>query len=262
MIRVSLRHLVTPSLILRSPVLTSPRHLLFILATCYSLLATAQEERSLTRDGNRLFNKGKYPDAEAAYKKALEKNSAFPEAMFNLGDAMYQQERYDDAISQYELAAKTFTDPKLKGQSYHNTGNCQLRKKEYEKAVEAYKQALKINPADKDTKYNLAYANEKLREKQKQDQQNKNDKNKKDNKDQQKKDQKDKDKKDDKGQKDKDQQGQEDKDKPKKYGEQPKLTKEQAEKLLEALKAEEQKAQEKMQKKNAKPVDAKVEKDW
>jgi tetratricopeptide (TPR) repeat protein len=243
--------------------------LLFCLII-FSLSINAQEERGLTRDGNKLFNKQKYADAEAAYKKALEKKNNFPEAIFNLGDAMYKQERYDDAIAQYELAAKTLTDPKLKAQVYHNNGNCQLEKKEWEKAVDAYKQALKLNPNDKDTRYNLAYANEKLREKQKQDQQNKNNKNdkkdnkdqKKDQKDQDKKDDKGNDKKDDKGQKDKDKEGQGDKDKQKKQGEQPKLSKEQAEKLLEALKAEEQKAQDKMQKKTAKPVDVKVEKDW
>lgn len=232
---------------------------------------SAQEERGLTRDGNKLFAKGKYPDAEAAYKKALEKKNNFPEAIFNLGDAIYKQKRYDDAIAQFELAAKTFKDPKQKAQAYHNLGNAQLDKEEYEKAVDAYKQALKLNPADRDTRYNLAYANAKLRKEQQQNQQNKNNKNNKDNKDQNKdnkdqdkKDQQgkgDKDKKDNKDQKDKDQQGKGDKDQ-KKPGEQPKLTKEQAEKLLEALKAEEQKAQDKMQKKAAKPADVQIEKDW
>lgn len=233
----------------------------------------AQEERSLTRDGNKLFTKGKYPDAEAAYKKALEKKNNFPEAVFNLGDAIYKQKRYDDAIAQFELAAKTFKDPKQKAQAYHNLGNAQLDKEEYEKAVDAYKQALKLNPEDRDTRYNLAYANAKLRQQQQQNQQNKNNKNNKDNKDQNKdnkdQDQKDqqgkgdKDKKDNKDQKDKDQQGKGDKDKPQpKPGQEPKLSKEQAEKLLEALKAEEQKTQDKMQKKTAKPVDVQIEKDW
>lgn len=248
---------------------------------CIGLLAllvlpvSAQEERSLTRDGNKLFAKGKYADAEAAYKKALEKQANFPEAVFNLGDAIYKQKRYDDAIAQFEQAAKTFKDPKQKAQAWHNLGNCQLEKEEYEKAVDAYKQALKLNPQDRDTRYNLAYANAKLRKQQQENQQKKNDKNKdkkdnkdqnKDQKDQDKKDQKDKsdkDKKDDKGQKDKDQQGKGDKDKPQpKPGQEPKLSKEQAEKLLEALKAEEQKAQDKMQKKAAKPVEVQIEKDW
>lgn len=247
------------------------RFLCIVLLALAAFSTFAQEERSLTRDGNKLFTKGKYADAEAAYKKALEKKNNFPEAVFNLGDAIYKQKRYDDAIVQFELAAKTFKDPKQKAQAWHNLGNAQLDKEEYEKAVDAYKQALKLNPEDRDTRYNLAYANAKLRQQQQQNQQNKknNKDNKdqnKDNKDQDKKDQQgqgDKDKKDNKHQKDKDQQGKGDKDKPQpKPGQEPKLSKEQAEKLLEALKAEEQKAQDKMQKKAAKPVEVQIEKDW
>ncbi len=247
------------------------RFICVMLFALVALSASAQEERGLTRDGNKLFTKGKYADAEAAYKKALEKKNNFPEAVFNLGDAIYKQKRYDDAIAQFEQFAKTAKDPKQKAQAYHNLGNAQLDKEEYQKAVDAYKQALKLNPEDRDTRYNMAYANVKLRQQQQQNQQNKN--NKKDNKDQNKdkkdqdkKDQQnkgDKDKKDNKDQKDKDQQGKGDKDKPQpKPGQEPKLTKEQAEKLLEALKAEEQKAQDKMQKKAAKPVEVQIEKDW
>jgi Ca-activated chloride channel family protein len=152
------------------------------------------------------------------------------------------------------MASKLLTDTGLKARSLHNLGNCSMEKKEYEDAVKAYKQALRLNPADKDTKYNLAYANAKLKDKQ----QNKPDQNKqnKDNKqDQDKKDQQNKD------QQKKDQQGKDDKgdQKDKKGGG---MSKEQTEKLLQALKAEEQKTQEKMQKKMVKPQDVKLEKDW
>jgi Ca-activated chloride channel family protein len=214
----------------------------------------SQEERSLTREGNKLFDKQKYPDAEASYKKALEKKSNFPEAIFNLGDAMYKQGRYDDAAKQFELAAKFLTDTIKKAESYHNMGNCSLEKKEWEDAVKAYKLALRLNPRDRDTKYNLAYANAKLKDNNQN--QKKNNKQNKDNKD----DKKDQDKK---NQQDNDKQGGNDKQdqKPKKSNGK-ELTKEQAEKLLEALKAEEQKTQEKMQKKTARPQDVKNEKDW
>jgi tetratricopeptide (TPR) repeat protein len=227
--------------------------LLLRIALVYCLLSnvyclSAQEERGLTREGNKYFDKQKYSDAEASYKKALEKKNNFPEAIFNLGDAMYQQGRYDDAAKQFQLAAKMLTDTMLKARSFHNLGNCSMEKKEYEEAVKAYKQALKLNPSDKDTKYNLAYANAKLKDKQQ---------NKPDNKDQKKNDQDKKDQKDKDGKGDKDKQDQ----KPKK-GSGKELSKEQAEKLLEALKAEEQKTQEKMQKKMAKPQEVKVEKDW
>jgi Ca-activated chloride channel family protein len=206
---------------------------------------SAQEERSLAREGNKYFDKQKYADAEASYKKAIEKKSNFPEAIFNLGDAMYKQGRYDDAAKQFEMAAKLLTDTALKARSYHNLGNCSMEKKEYEDAIKAYKQALRLNPSDRDTKYNLAYANAKLKDKQ----QNKPDQKKQD------QDKKDKQKKD---QQNKDEKG----DQKEKKGTGKELSKEQAEKLLEALKAEEQKTQEKMQKKTVKPQDAKLEKDW
>jgi Ca-activated chloride channel family protein len=231
---------------------------LFCLLSVVSSLS-AQEERSLTREGNKYFDKQKYSDAEASYKKALEKKNNFPEAIFNLGDAMYKQGRYDDAAKQFQLAAKMLPDSLLKARSYHNLGNCSLEKKEYEDAVKAYKQALKLNPADKDTKYNLAYANAKLKDKQ-QNKQDKKDQNKQNQDDKKDQDKNDKDKKDKKDQGDKDGKG--DKDQKPKHGSGKEMTKEQAEKLLEALKAEEQKTQEKMQKKGAKPQDAKLDKDW
>ena len=233
-------------------------HMIYRLAALSWLLIIglglyAQEERGLAREGNKYFDKQKYADAEASFKKALEKKSNFPEAMFNLGDALYKQGRYDEAAKQFELAAKLLADTGLKARCFHNMGNCSMEKKEYEDAVKAYKQALKFNPKDQDTKYNLAYANAKLKDKQqnKQDQKkdNKQDQNKKDeqNKDKKKQDQRGK---DDKGeQKDKKETG---------NG----LTKEQAEKLLQAVKAEEQKTQEKMQKKMTKPQDVKLDKDW
>ena len=243
--------------------------LISLLSSHYSLLY-AQEERGLTRDGNKLFDKQKYADAEAAYKKALEKKNNFPEAIFNLGDAEYKQERYEDAAKQFELAAKFLTDTSKKARAFHNLGNCHLEKKEWEEAAKAYKDALKYNPADKDTKYNLAYANAMQRKdqqnqqnKQNQKQQNqdkKDDKKDKDKKD--KGDQKDQDKPGDKDKKDKDGEGDKQKDKGEQKRQKGAISKEQAEKLLQALKAEEQKTQEKMQKKTAKPVDAKVEKDW
>jgi len=211
---------------------------------------SAQEERSLTREGNKYFEKQKYADAEASYKKALEKKDSFPEAVFNLGDAMYKQARYEDAAKQFDKAAKLLKDTALKARSYHNMGNCSMEKQEYEEAIKSYKQALKLNPNDKDTKYNLAYANAKLKDKQ----QNK--------QDQKKQNQQNKDDKKDPNKKDGDGDGKGDKDPKPKKSSGKELTKEQAEKLLKDLKAEEQKTQERMQKKTAKPQDVKVEKDW
>lgn len=241
--------------------------LLSMLILFFALSLQAQEERGLTRAGNKSFDKGNYADAEANYKKALEKKNNFPEAIFNLGDAIYKQNRNEDAAKQFLLASKTLTDPKQKAQAFHNLGNAYLQDKKYEEAVNAYKQGLKLNPNDRDSKYNLAYANAKLKEKN-QNQNNKNDQNK-DNKQDQKDKQDNKDQKQDDQKKDgqdkKDDQGKgdnKDNKEQQQQGQQPKLSKEAAEKLLQALQNEEQKTQEKMQKKQGKPVDVKIEKDW
>ncbi len=197
----------------------------------------AQKERGITREANNSYNKRNYTDAEVDYKKALAINKNFAEAMFGLGDAMYDQKRYDEAIKQFEQAEKTLKDTAQKAQAMHNIGNAYMQLEKYDEAINAYKKALKYNPKDRDTKYNLAYANLKKKEQQ------------------EKKNQQ---------QKQPNQQNQQQKPQ---EGNQPKeakgsLTNEQAEKILEALKNAEQKTQEKVQKKEGKPNERKREKDW
>ena len=102
---------------------------------------------------------------------------------------MYQNKNYKEAVPQYELSAKTATDKFTKAEAYHNIGNAMMETKNYQRAVDAYKNSLRNNPNDDETRYNLAVA-QKLLEKEKQE--NKDDKNK-DNKDKKDKDKKDKD---------------------------------------------------------------------
>ena len=238
-----------------------------LLFTAYCLLPASlwsQSENALTRSGNKDFKKGNYSEAEVNYRKALEKKNNMPEATFNLGDAVYQQKRFEEAGKQFQLSAQTSTDPVVKAKAYHNLGNTHMAEQKYEDAIKAYKQALKANPKDADTKYNLAYANSMLQQQQQQQKDKDKDKDKKEDKDDKEKQDK---PKDDKGkdQQQKDQQDQQAKDgnkDKKQQGQQPKLSKEEAEKLLQALQNEEQKANQKMQKANAKPADGKVEKDW
>jgi len=239
--------------------------LLLVLGLTVSVFA--QNERTLTRDGNTLFEKGNYTDAEASYKKALDKKNNYPEAIFNLGDAIYKQpNRKEEAVTQFELANKLFTDPKIKAQCFHNIGNAYIDAQKYEQAVKAYKEALKLNPKDNDTKYNLAFANEKLRtqnneNQNKDDKQDQNKDDQKDKKDDQKQDKKDDQKDQNKEGDNKDKQDQKD-DKKEGQAPKPKLSKEAAEKLLQALQNEEQKTNEKMQQKQGRPIEVKIEKDW
>jgi Ca-activated chloride channel family protein len=224
----------------------------------------APQERTDTRTGNTQYEKDNYTDAEANYKKALDKKNNMPEATFNLGDAVYKQKRYDDAAKQFQLSAQSNSDPKVKAQAFHNLGNTYLEQRKWDDAVKSYKESLKLNANDKDTKYNLAYANAMLVQQKQQQQQKKDDKKDKDKdkkddkKDQQQQQNKKPDSPEDKpGDKDKDKQG---KNEQKKAGGQ--MTKEQAEKLLQALKDEEQKTNQKVQQKQMKQVNVKIQKDW
>ncbi len=240
------------------------RVVIAIIITHYSLLSTlnAQSENALTRSGNKDFEKKKYAEAEVNYRKALEKKNNMPEATFNLGNAVYQQKRFEEAAKQFQLSAQTNADPNVRAKAFHNLGNTFMAEQKYEDAVKAYKQSLKLNPKDADTKYNLAYANALLQQQQQQqnDKDNKQNQDKKENQDQQQK----QDQQDKKDQQQQDQQQAEGdkKEQQKQQGQQPKLSKEEAEKLLQALQNEEQKANQKMQKAAMKPVQVKIEKDW
>jgi tetratricopeptide (TPR) repeat protein len=211
------------------------------------VIPSIQPEKTDTRKGNSQFRKDNYTDAEAEYKKALDKKNNMPEATFNLGDAVYEQKRYDEAIKQFQLAAQTNPDTLVKAKAYHNMGNTYLAQRKWEDAVNSYKQSLRFNPKDEDTKYNLAYANSMIVK----------EKNEQKKKDQNKPDQK-------PDQKQGDQQGKNDQknQQQKAGGAQAKLSKEDAEKLLQALMNEEQKTNQKVQQKQARPVNVKIQKDW
>lgn len=240
--------------------------LLCLFVSVNAQVVNTQPYRADARAGNKQYEKANYADAEANYKKALDKKNNMPEAIFNLGNAMYEQKRYDEALKQFQLAAQTNPDTAVKAKAYHNIGNVYLQQEKWEDAVKAYKNSLKLKSKDPETKYNLAYANAKLKqqkgeggqnsEQQKKDQQDK--------KDQQKKDEQNKDKQgDDKQQQNNNGDKKEDKNQqPKQGGQQPKLSKEEAEKMLQALTNEEQKTNQKVQQKQVKVSNIKIEKDW
>jgi tetratricopeptide (TPR) repeat protein len=230
----------------------------------FSLKSFAQEERKPVRQGNELYKAGKYDEAQKKYEEALTKKPNTVEALFNKGNVMFQNKDYENAQKQFETVAALSNDDAIKAKAYHNMGNSFLESNKFKESVDAYKNALKFNPNDSDTKYNLAYALQKL--KQQQNQQNKDDQNKdkdqnKDlqnkDKDQQQQDNKDKQEQQNKDQKDNEQKGDKGKEEEQKNDgkeeqkPQPKpsqISKEDAQKLLEALKNEEQKVQEKLQK--------------
>lgn len=207
---------------------------LFLLSTSIF----AQQENNQVRGGNKRYDKEKFVDAEVSYRKALEINNKSFEANYNLGNALFKQEKYADALDFYQKAAALQTQDKLKmAATLHNLGNALLSSQKIEESIEAYKRALKANPKDNETRYNLAVAQHLLK-KQQQNQDNQNEQE----KEQQQQ-----------------QQEQQEQDAPK--PDPKKISKENAEQILEALKQDEKNTLEKVQQQ---PVRGRrsAERDW
>jgi len=168
--------------------------ILFALLQCVGIYA--QDERMDIRRGNRLYRQENYAKAEVEYRKALGKNPNNTQAMYNLGCALLMQQQDSAAVLQFQNAGKAETAKGRRAMVYHNIGIACQKHQLYGEAIEAYKESLRNNPLDNETRYNLALC-KKLLKNQKKDQNKNNDKNKeKQNKDNKKKDEK-KDKKKD-----------------------------------------------------------------
>ena len=220
--------------------------LLFLTA----LSVTAQTDRQYIRQGNKQFRMGDYPNAEVSYRKAIEQNPKNPQASFNLGNALMAQKKDSAAVTQFENASRLETNPLRKAQSFHNIGVICQTHKMYGEAIEAYKSALRLNPNDDETRYNLVLCKH---QKQKQDQQKQNQGQNNDdqNKDNQKKDDQQKDQNSDK-QDDKKQQEQQ----------KPQMSKDNAEQLLNAAIQNEKQTQDKLKKNQQQPQRRANQKNW
>lgn len=131
----------------------------------------------LVRQGNRAFQAKDYKAAEKCYLKALQSEPRNARARFNLADTYLSQENPQEALKHYAEAAKQEPNKLVRAMSYHNMGYVHHKQKQYDKAIDYYKEALRLNPADEDTRYNLALAQKQKKEqKQNQQQQQKQDK--------------------------------------------------------------------------------------
>ena len=241
------------------------KRLIFIIyLTSLSVLAIAQNERKHVRSGNKLFldavsdttkiDSVKFSNAETEYRKALNKKPNDLQWNFNLADAIYKQKRFDEAAGKFSEIAEKMTTPQEKARALHNMGNSELMNQKIDESIETYKKALRQNPTDLDTKYNLAYAQ--LLKKKKEEQQQKQDQN----QDQDKQDQDKQDQNKDQQNKDnQDQQNQNQQQQP----QQNKISKENAEQLLQVLQNDEREIQDKVKKMQAaKAKRARTEKEW
>ncbi len=254
------------------------------------LSANAQVDKKEVRRGNKVFDKENYKEAEVEYRKALIKDSSSVAANYNLANTLYRMNDAVNAEKNYTVAADSvgkmaldidWKRGEVKGKNtdnasvFHNLGNSYLAQKKYGEAVEAFKNALKRNPADVDTKTNLAYAQKMLKDQQQNQDQNQQDQNQnqqdqdqnqnqnqnKDNKDKQKQD-KDK-QKDNKNQDKKDNKDNQNQDKNKKNQNQPRITPQAAEQMLQAMQEKENETQDKVNKEKVKALKSKQkEKNW
>ncbi len=243
--------------------------ILFFFAIGLPAVAWAQQDKRAIHKGNELYRQQKYAEAEALYKQSLEQTKESLEGNYNLGAAWYKQQKLDDAVKKFTDIAAATSDKEVKAKAYHNLGNALFGSQKLEESIEAYKKALMNNPKDDETRYNLAYAQEKLKQQQQKNQDNKDqDKDNKEqnkeqgekNKDDQQQNKQDQDKKD-QDQDNKNEQQDKDRDRD---GQQPRpgqLSREDAERLLEAMSQEEKNTQDKLKNKKA-AGKGKVLKQW
>lgn len=233
----------------------SLKYIFFIPAAVLIASGTlnGQSKRGLINDGVDLYKSGKYNEAGENFNKAINKEQEQFEGHFNLGDALYKMGKYEEAIGSYKNSLGFTEDNEAKAKAFYNIGNSLLKSQRYEESIDAYKNSLKLNPKDPETKYNLSYALEKL----KQQQQNKQDK--KDNKDQNKQDQK-QDQNQNKDQQNKQDNKDQNKDQQQQQQQKNQISKNEAERILAALKNKENDLQKKLRQKKARAVPR--EKDW
>jgi tetratricopeptide (TPR) repeat protein len=250
--------------------ITENRSILKSLAFCVFILISvalnAQDDKKFIRKGNREYEKGKYSDSEISYRKAIDNNKQSPNAVFNVGDALYKQNKFEEAGKQFVENANQSNDKIKKSAGLYNLGNSLLKANKFDESVAAYKNSLKLNPDNKEAKYNLAYAQDQLKKQQdqqkQQQQQDKNNKDKDKNKKDQNKDQKDQDKNKDQ-QKDQDKQDQNKQDQ--KQQQQPdkqQISKDDAERLLNSLANDEKNVQEKVKLAKASKAKVRTVKNW
>lgn len=195
---------------------------LLIISFFFALSVSAQKTNQLIEKGNKAYKKKAFAKADQQYTKVLQKDQKNTVAQFNSGNAKQKLKKFGEATKNYEAAANTSGDPLVKAQAFYNQGVAYIRQDKLKEAIDAFKKALRYNPNDKDTRENLQKA---LKEEKQRQQPKTNDQ-------QQNKDKK------------------KPKDKKNPQPEKTKLSKEEAEKMLNDLQKEEKNLQKQVQKKN------------
>ena len=224
--------------------------MLLLVGTVHGL-AQNKTDRDYLRSGNKLYNDSLFIKAEVDYRKALEINPKSTDAMFNLANALLMQQKAQEAMEQYESVSKIEKDKEKLAQIYHNMGVILQSSKQLPQCIEAYKESLRNNPKDDETRYNLALAQKQLKDQQ-QDQQNQ---------DQQQQQQEQKEDKQDQNKDQQEQNQNQDQQQQPQQQNKNEMSKENAQQLLNAVMQDEKNVQDKV-KKQIQIQGKKLEKDW
>lgn len=225
---------------------------LFFLLIAATTVDAQKAERDLIRKGNRMYNDSVYENAEVNYRKALEINPKSTVAMYNLANTLMQQNKLQEAMEQFAGAAKVEKEKPNLAQIYHNMGVIFQSQKDYAKAIEAYKESLRNNPKDDETRYNLALAQKLLKDRQ-QDQQNQ---------DNQQNQQKQEEKQDQQQNQQQNQNNDQQQEPPQQQKQDNQMSKENAEQLLNSVMQDEKDVQDKVKKQQQVIKGNRLEKDW
>lgn len=222
--------------------------MLLLLLTAAASNTAAQEERPHVRRGVALLEQERFAEAEAEFRSALQLKPSSFEAAYNLGTALFRQEKYDEALQQLQATTPFANDDKQRLASlFHNLGNSYLFGQNIDQSIEAYKQALRHNPLDDETRYNLIAAM-KLKDEQEEQEEEQQDQQEQEQKEQQEQEQE---------EQEQEQQDQQQQQQQESEG----ISRENAERLLQALEEDEKELLEKMnQNREKQPV--RIEKNW
>ena len=214
------------------------RYFFFAIAIIFPVTISAQSERKHIRQGNHEYQRGQFEEAEVLYRKANEINRRLPETFFNIGTALYKQEKFEDAANQFTANIAMNEDIEKKAAGLYNLGNSYLQAGKFNESIEAYKESLRLQPNNFEAKYNLAYAQDLLQEQEEQQQ----DDNNQDNQNNQENDSSD----NSQDQQNQDSQYQNNEERNQQQQEQPSISREDAERILNSLANEDREVQERV----------------
>ncbi|MBL6657730.1 MAG: tetratricopeptide repeat protein [Flavobacteriales bacterium] len=240
-------------------------NLLLLILLFFTIDVLAQHPNSLVRKGNASYTDSLYSEAEQKYREALIKDQNSYAASFNLADAIYKQEKFSESTSLFKALSEKTQNKIEKSESLHNLGNSLMKEQKINEAIDAYKNALRNNPKDMDTKHNLAYAQRIKNQQQKQEEEKEEEQDKDEEKEEEKEEEE---KQEDEKEEEKNEQEQnenseeESKEEPTKPQDPNEMTEDEAEQILDALQQQEKELQEDLQKKKNKGVKLKILKDW